>query len=376
MASLRKETRGIIKSSKPSPRIFIKQAHRLLDDCRTNGTVQFSRLARLAFIGKIMLKSLVKKNIVSEQFYHLFLNSISTVATKMNSDFSLLRQGKLSERDFLKMYGHLRPGTYDITSPRYDKNPNLLRNVTKLLNPPKQKSILEIDEKIYEKISRILSKHKIECDAIDLFNFIKSSLEAREFAKFEFTKSLSDAIEYITEAGELLGFSREDLSNLDINSILKCETKNLDQIKKYWKNLIDRQEAEKELNEKIVLPPIIFSEKDFDIINYYSARPNFITQKRIEANTLNLDKIGSEKVPDLEGKIVVLESGDPGYDWVFTKDPAGLITKYGGVASHMAIRCAEFGIPAAIGCGEILFNNIKRASSVILDCKSGRIIPT
>ena len=27
----------------------------------------------------------------------------------------------------------------------------------------------------------------------------------------------------------------------------------------------------------------------------------------------------------------------------------GLITKYGGVNSHMAIRCAELSVPAAIG---------------------------
>ena len=27
--------------------------------------------------------------------------------------------------DFINLYGHLRPGTYDITSARYDKNPEL-----------------------------------------------------------------------------------------------------------------------------------------------------------------------------------------------------------------------------------------------------------
>ena len=49
----------------------------------------------------------------------------------------------------------------------------------------------------------------------------------------------------------------------------------------------------------------------------------------------------------------MIESADPGYDWIFTHDIKGLITKYGGAASHMAIRCAEFNLPAAIGSGEI-----------------------
>jgi hypothetical protein len=175
MANLREETKEIIKSSKPSPKELIKQAHRLLDDCRTNGTVQFSRLARLAFIGKIMLKSLIKKNIISEEFYDSFFNSISTVATKISSDFMLLRRGELSKNDFLKMYGHLRPGTYDITSLRYDKNPNLLKNITQMLETPKQKSDFKMDEKFFKKISNILIEHKIEWGAEDRLVFIKST---------------------------------------------------------------------------------------------------------------------------------------------------------------------------------------------------------
>ena len=46
------------------------------------------------------------------------------------------------------------------------------------------------------------------------------------------------------------------------------------------------------------------------------------------------------------------------FDWIFTFKIKGLITKFGGAASHMAIRCAEFQIPAAIGCGEIIFNEL------------------
>ena len=41
----------------------------------------------------------------------------------------------------------------------------------------------------------------------------------------------------------------------------------------------------------------------------------------------------------------------------------------------MAIRCAEFGIAAAIGCGEQRFDLIKKASKIILDCSSGLITP-
>ena len=71
----------------------------------------------------------------------------------------------------------------------------------------------------------------------------------------------------------------------------------------------------------------------------------------------------------------MIENADPGYDFVFNYDIKGLITKFGGANSHMAIRCAEFNLPAAIGCGEQIFDSLKnRAQKIILDCLKNKII--
>ena len=102
-------------------------------------------------------------------------------------------------------------------------------------------------------------------------------------------------------------------------------------------------------------------------MKYYVPRPNYITQKKITSKIVRINNQDKNEIHDIEGNIVLIENGDPGYDWVFTRNPGGLITKYGGVASHMAIRCAEFGIPAAIGCG-VLYDKVATASSAILDC--------
>ena len=40
---------------------------------------------------------------------------------------------------------------------------------------------------------------------------------------------------------------------------------------------------------------------------------------------------------------------------------------YGGANSHMAIRAAEFGLPAAIGVGEQLYKNCCNAKIIELD---------
>ena len=127
------------------------------------------------------------------------------------------------------------------------------------------------------------------------------------------------------------------------------------------------------MNELIVLPPIIFSEKDFNLIQYYQSNPNFITNKRV-VSKIELLNNSKKKMPDLEGKIVLIENADPGYDWIFTQNSTGLITKYGGVASHMAIRCAEINLPAAIGCGDGMFEKLKKSSKIMLDCKNKQIL--
>ncbi len=67
---------------------------------------------------------------------------------------------------------------------------------------------------------------------------------------------------------------------------------------------------------------------------------------------------------------MLIENADPGFDWIFSEKIVGLITKFGGANSHMAIRCAEFQIPAAIGCGEQRFETLKDANNILLDCSN------
>ena len=86
------------------------------------GTLPFSNLARFAFIGKSILLSLVEENIISTERYNEFMEAIHTISKDMSKDIYLYSIGELSKEIFLNKYGHLRPGTYDITSLRYDED--------------------------------------------------------------------------------------------------------------------------------------------------------------------------------------------------------------------------------------------------------------
>ena len=160
---------------------------------------------------------------------------------------------------------------------------------------------------------------------------------------------------------------------LDIKTILKLRNHSIAQIRDIWTRKINQEKIKKTLNDYVVLPPLIFSEYDFEIIQYNIAEPNYVTSKKLTSEIIHL-KHFDETVTDLNNKIILIENADPGYDWVFTKNLSALITKYGGVASHMSIRCAEISLPAAIGCGEILFEKLKSAHKILLDCKNKEIL--
>ena len=70
----------------------------------------------------------------------------------------------------------------------------------------------------------------------------------------------------------------------------------------------------------------------------------------------------------------MIPAADPGYDWIFNHEVSGLITQYGGANSHMAIKTAELGIPAAIGVGKKLYEQILISNMISLDCENKKII--
>ena len=81
----------------------------------------------------------------------------------------------------------------------------------------------------------------------------------------------------------------------------------------------------------------------------------------------------ADQSKSLDGKIVCITSADPGFDWLFSHDIAGLITCYGGANSHMAIRANELGLPAIIGAGESRYQLWAGAQRLDIDCANCKV---
>jgi phosphohistidine swiveling domain-containing protein len=346
----------------------------MIDDCIRLGTVPFSILARHGFIARTILLSLNRRGILTMEDIQLIQSSVRTVASSLVNDMRRLQLSELSRSDFMAEYGHLRPGTYDILSRRYDQMPDLGMNDAQVRHEQEQNEFV-LSAQQRREINRLLQAEGFpELDADKLLNYVQAATVGREYGKFVFTRSVSEMLELIAGFGEKHGLSRDEMSHVSIGNLLDVVTKSDEGSIEERLRQIAEDEAERHaLSAAIRLPQILFDEAGVHVVPFQVSHPNFITHKKITAACVCL--LAGETAPALSGKIVLIENADPGFDWIFAQQIGGLITKYGGANSHMAIRCAEFGIPAAIGCGEQRFEVFMSANQVLLDCAAGLINP-
>ncbi len=347
--------------------------YRLIEDCISLGTVPFSVLARHGFIAHTLLRSLVVRGVFSDDDIALMLRGVRTIAGDLREDMHSLQDGSISSESFMSRYGHLRPGTYDILSPRYDQIEVFGSLEMDHTEEMEQIEAFSINPRQREALDVLLQNENFAgIDAEGLVNYCSAAIAGREYGKFVFTRSISAILESIAHLGEQYGLSREEMSHVPIDDLLDVASSSTGKpIEEHLREISEYHAGRNVLTSAIRLPQILFDEAGVYVVPFQMSQPNFVTSSKASAEIVKLDS--RQSAPDLKGKIVLIENADPGYDWIFAQPIAGLITKFGGANSHMAIRCAEFGIPAAIGCGEQRFESCLKANHIILNCSVGQI---
>ena len=169
------------------------------------------------------------------------------------------------------------------------------------------------------------------------------------------------------EWGTSHGYSADDLSFANIDCIRNLHA-GTDDPRGVLGRSIEEGRARYRETCSIWLPPLITRPQDAWSFEMPESEPNFITQLSVTG------LVASPRERDrLERAIVFIPSADPGFDWLFSHPIAGLVTAYGGVNSHMAIRANELGLPAVIGAGEALFGKWSLAKRLHIDCAGRRV---
>lgn len=338
----------------------------LLGECRKYGTLPFSILARHAFIAESLLRSAATRGAISHERIRDFKLSVRTISGEMSDDFHDVCSGRGNSAAFMRKYGHLRPGSYDVLSPRYmDRREIFSSSTNTATREVAAPFMLTYDER--HQFEQLLAEHELKISPDNLLDYAAKAIAGRELAKFIFTRDLSDILEIIAYFGENLGFDREAISFVELQSFL-------DWITSAWPESPQeffgkRIEANRELYNRaagLKLGYLIRSSRDVYVAPQHRAAPNYVGSGKANAPIISLNTDSACDL-DIANKIVCIENADPGFDWIFTHNIAGLVTKFGGANSHMAIRCAEYGLPAAIGVGERLYDLVSQSKSAVLD---------
>ncbi len=340
----------------------LERIYWLLEDAKRYGTLPFAGLARAGFVAVQMLKSLVTVGVFSQADYDAFIGGVSTVSGQLRRD-----RASMDRTAFLARYGHLRPGTYDILSPRYVDAPELYFDWSHRMPASAPAKPFSVTLPQMREVVELLEAHGLQPDPVGLFNFLQAGIELRELSKFHFTRNLSDILVLITECGEKWGFSRDDLAYCDIALFKELHIAAADP-QDVLSRSIEQGKARHAETLKISLPPLIVRPEDVWAFEWPETSPNFISQKQVTAPV-----VGCENPERLAGAIVCIPNADPGFDWLFAYPIAGLITAWGGTNSHMAIRAGEMGLPAVIGAGEVLYRRWSHAARLQLDCAGRRV---
>jgi len=227
----------------------------------------------------------------------------------------------------------------------------------------------KLSSKKIKKLNDFFHKEKLIINYSQFIQFAKKSIEYREQAKLIFSKSIDKIFENLIKLSKEINIKKEDLKHVDIDLIINAYN-NLSQnkLKKILLKNIQTNKRNYNFSKFIQFPDIITSINDLDYFYNINSAENYITDSKVTSNILNISNL--KNLNKTQNQIVLIENADPGYDFLFSNSISGLITKYGGSNSHMAIRCMELGIPAIIGIGEKKYNELIGAKKLFIDCKN------
>ncbi len=355
-----------IEKKKISP---IQKIYFLTKIIKNYGTLPFAGIARMAFISQIILLDLKKIKLISESEFENFFKSLKLINSNIFHDHNKVIDKKLAKALFLKKYGHIRPSTYDINSLNYKENyknyfsrkksktSNNIKNLTKFKNSKKLNQLF-------------LKTYNIKF--IDFLKFAKQTITNREYSKFVFSQGINKIFENLIILSKEINIPRSDLCYLDIKNILNLYSK-LESRKLKGAFLEEIKDNKKEFNflKTVKLPDVIKTKNDIYQFEESQSKVNFITTKKIIGLLAEIDLKKIKK--SLNDKIILIKNADPGYDFIFNYKIRGLVTMYGGSNSHMAIRCLEQNIPAAIGIGKLNYEEILKKEKLLLDCSKEKL---
>lgn len=120
-----------------------------------------------------LLNSLVEIGFFSVQEKQEFLNSLNTVSKRLSKKVANLNEE--NKLNFLAEFGHLRPNTYNLLSPRYDESFEDYFDLDCKQKMNLEDSTFTLDSKKLESLDILLGEHGLKIGAQEFWNFEKGN---------------------------------------------------------------------------------------------------------------------------------------------------------------------------------------------------------
>ncbi|MER6684619.1 PEP-utilizing enzyme [Streptomyces olivaceoviridis] len=321
---------------------------------------RFAHVARAGFVAADLLRALEAEGLVSRR--EEWMRGLGSPATALRRDAGEVAAGRLDWEAFVERYQWVRPGTYDLAVPAYGDDPEgYLRPLLDVPWTEPHAARAPWSGRMAGAVSRAVAP--LGLDAAELEALCRTAITGREHGKALYASWVSAALEAVRAQGLAAGISCDDVRYLRVDEVLAtCPGR--------WPALVARRRAHMRVCALVELPDVITGPEALDCFVRGQGRANFVTSGAVRG-PVHTDPVPS--CPPPAGAVIVLEAADPGYDWVFAHRPGALVTAYGGANSHMAIRCAELGVPAAIGVGPATHAALAAARSAVVDAGGGRV---
>ena len=364
---IKKYDRAILKKETKNSN-YVNNIYFLIHECKDFGTRPFAGIARSAFIATSLLNDLKNLNLISNHELINFYSSIKSVTKDLSKDLKLLNRNMSYKKTFLFKYGHLRPSTYSISSKNYKEG-------FKEYFKKSESNLEQINKNKYSfrnilKINNILKKNKLNFNFQNLINISEEAIYMREYSKYVFTKYIDLIFENLIKLSKKMNINRNELDFISIKTILESYNNlSIERLEYILKEEIKKSKKMFSITKAIKLPEVIKNENDVFIFEQITKNGNFITEKSVSTKKYFLKNVSERNIfENCNCKIIFIENADPGYDFLFNFNISGLVTKYGGANSHMAIRCSELNIPAVIGIGEKKFDELQKYQIIEINC--------
>ena len=328
--------------------------HALRDIDRDIGAA-FATAARQAFVAEAMLRSAVRAGALAAERLAGIKRGIETIASEFQTAWTAAGNDRTS---LMRRFGRQRAGTFELCAPTLmDIADDLADAVT-----PCASDVVPIalthDESA--RLSDALASCGIDVSPDALVAQYARAVRARELGKFTLADRVSAVLDALARRAQTLGIGREEAGWLRLGALLDPKADGAVQRKRA------RAARARHAIESRLRMPLLIGNGTLDVVTFLPGRPNYLGRGRAHGRPIEADAFSRpEAVP--RHAMLAIASADPGFEWMFLRKPAAIVTAYGGPNSHIAIRCAELGVPALLGVGPEAFRRILACSHLMID---------